>query len=295
MSIGNITNTISKADFSKQIIEALDEVAISNHRCSEYEIYCFSKVGSTMDVAREVLKEEGLYQSAGRVRLPAVNSQMSSIIVAEEQSAGRGREQRNWWSKHGSGIFVTFAFKLGISPDSLLGVSLAVGLAVKRAVSYFGATDIEVKWPNDVVIDDPASVTGYKKLAGILCEAPACSPGKADLLIGIGLNLVADEYPEDVTGISLAQLTTFPFNFASVFSILCAEVSSIVSVFLSTGLLSFSDEWMRCSFLKDGKTATVRVGDSCTTGTVCGLGKHGELLLKADEGEIKAVSCGEVE
>ncbi len=136
-----------------------------------------SRIGSTSDRARE-LAENGL-------PLPA-------IVVADRQSAGRGRRGRRWESDTPRGLWLTAAVGLDTAVagrGEATVLPLRVGLAVSRALERFApAIRVEVKWPNDIVVGD-------RKLGGILCEGV---PGA--VLIGIGLNLnhPAAELPADV-------------------------------------------------------------------------------------------------
>src|SRR5262249_8978691 len=102
--------------------------------------------------------------------------------VAEIQTAGRGRRGRSWTAPFGSGIALSVSWQFAEAPPSLSALSLAIGVAVARAMQRLGCADVGLKWPNDVVWKS-------RKLAGILIEMRGESAGPAQVVIGIGLNM----------------------------------------------------------------------------------------------------------
>lgn len=123
-----------------------------------------SQVTSTLDIVHELAGEGA----------PA-----GTVVLAEEQVAGRGRQGRRWLSPPGTGIWLGYLMLPGSEPASGV-VALRVGLAVAAVVGDLGAR-AALKWPNDVLLED-------RKLAGILCEARSAA-GRGWIAIGVGLNV----------------------------------------------------------------------------------------------------------
>src|SRR5882724_1064305 len=106
----------------------------------------------------------------------------ASVCVAEVQTAARGRRGRSWFAPFGSGVSLSLGWQFEESPPNFSALSLAVGVAVIRALQRLGCSLAQLKWPNDVV-------SRNKKLAGILIDMRGESSGPARVVIGIGLNL----------------------------------------------------------------------------------------------------------
>lgn len=128
----------------------------------------------------EALAECGSTSSVllGRARQGAASG---SLLIADEQTAGRGRRGRSWLSSPSAGLTFSLLWRFSGGVARLAGLSLAVGLAVARALERTGATDVGLKWPNDILLDGG-------KLAGILVELESAPAGML-AVIGIGLNL----------------------------------------------------------------------------------------------------------
>ncbi len=118
------------------------------------------------------------------------------LCVADEQTAGRGRQGRSWVAPAGSALLASILLRPRANAE---GVPLAAGLAVADAVARLGV-EVGLKWPNDVVVDGA-------KLAGILAEVEPAAPGPdTAVVLGIGVNLCVDEFPQGVNGASLHRL-----------------------------------------------------------------------------------------
>jgi BirA family biotin operon repressor/biotin-[acetyl-CoA-carboxylase] ligase len=105
----------------------------------------------------------------------------ADVCIAEHQSAGRGRRGREWLAPFGGGICLSLSWTFPEPPPQLGALSLAVGVALLRALGSHGASGVRLKWPNDVLVNE-------RKLGGILCELRAEAGGPAYVVIGVGLN-----------------------------------------------------------------------------------------------------------
>ena len=117
---------------------------------------------------------------------------------AEQQTHGRGRQERTWFSPYGKNIYCSLLWRFAISQGNLSGLSIAVAVMVVRALKKYGiSAGIQVKWPNDILFS-------ARKLAGILVERSGSA-----VVIGVGVNLNFSQETE-TTWISLAEITQQP-------------------------------------------------------------------------------------
>lgn len=118
------------------------------------------------------------------------NDHSGRALFAEQQTAGRGRRGRTWVSPLGRNIYCSLVWRFASGAAALSGLSLAVGVAVVKALEHIGYTDIELKWPNDLLWHG-------RKLGGILLEMSGDAAGPCDVVIGIGINLTMSEMLAD--------------------------------------------------------------------------------------------------
>lgn len=207
---------------------------------------------------------------------------------AEHQSAGRGRRGRAWASPFGGNVYLSVSWRFNTSPAALAGLSLAVGVAVIRALRSAGVSDIGLKWPNDILWQG-------RKLAGVLIELTGESAGPCDVVVGVGLNV---RMPRNA-GIEIDQ------PWADVYSIIGARISRnwlaglvlqdlllALNAFEQYGLEVFRDEWTRWDLTQD-KEVELRLHDRIISGRAAGVDNSGALLL-VDGDTVQAYSAGEV-
>lgn len=119
-----------------------------------------------------------------------------TIIVADGQSAGRGRLRRAWVSPHGAGIYASVVLRPRLPAVPLL--PLAAGVAIVQGIRAATGLEPLMKWPNDVVIADARGVSAARKVAGILAEGGAAADGSPWVVVGFGINVLPAAYPADV-------------------------------------------------------------------------------------------------
>jgi BirA family transcriptional regulator, biotin operon repressor / biotin---[acetyl-CoA-carboxylase] ligase len=233
-----------------------------------------AEIGSTNDRAREALVSgagEGL------------------AVVADLQTAGRGRRGRTWSSPAGVNVIVSVGVRPRIegSDAGLLGIAAA--LAVRDAcAAQVPDADLRMRWPNDVVDGDD------RKLAGLLVETAMEDGRLADAVIGIGINVnwsVAD-MPEEVRdrATSLMELAGHPIDRVAVLSAVLAALEGAVAA-LERGESPVA-RLARVSAL-DGRQVTVDLGTDRLVGMAAGVSEQGLLLLDTDAGRV-ALAVGEV-
>jgi len=138
-----------------------------------------ASVTSTMDITHELAREGA----------PA-----GTVVLADEQVAGRGRQGRYWHSPRGGGIWLGYLVRPARATESGV-LSLRVGLAISEALADLGIT-ARLKWPNDVVVED-------RKLAGVLCEARWSADKLSWIAIGVGINVLGP-LPAEISSQAIA-------------------------------------------------------------------------------------------
>lgn len=164
-----------------------------------------------------------------------------SVLVADKQTAGRGRRGRTWLSEPADGLTFSLLWRFGGPATQLAGLSLAVGVAVAQALESLGACNVRLKWPNDVLL---ARVDGFAKLAGILVELSSDRRG-TQAIIGIGLNLRAPvgDLPQPAAGIAEA-VSGLPDRHDLLAAIL-TSLAEVLDRFSAGGFAALQSAWQQ--------------------------------------------------
>lgn len=217
--------------------------------------------------------------SSELLRRAARGAPPGTVIVADQQLAGRGRRGRGWSSSPEDSLTFSLLWRLpaGRVPG---GLSLAVGVALARALDALGATGVRLKWPNDVLL---ASDAGFAKLAGILVELASDRRG-TQACIGIGLNLArpVGDFPQPVAGLTQA-MTTVPDRHDVLAAILLALVE-VLENFACAGFAGLKADWLGWHAWQDRPVQLLGDGDSGMTGICRGVDDDGALLLETASG-----------
>lgn len=237
-------------------------------------VQLYARIGSTNDAAR-ALADGG--------------APHGTLVLAEEQTAGRGRGGRAWSSPPGLGIWMSMVTR----PSTLASPGLLpilVGLAAAEAIDPFIRPVVtQVKWPNDLQL-------AGRKIAGILCEGSWDGGRPGAVAVGIGLNVLhaPDDFPEEVrrTATSLRIVAGWSPPRAEVAGAVAGAVARALSrpPAQLTGALQ---EALRRRDALEGRPVTV-TGATETAGTALGVSPAGALLLRTPEGRLQAVTSGTV-
>jgi BirA family transcriptional regulator, biotin operon repressor / biotin---[acetyl-CoA-carboxylase] ligase len=200
---------------------------------------------------------------------------LADAALAELQNAGRGRQGRRWISPFGASLALSLGWTFrdaGIVDSSL---SLAVGVAICRALAGLGARGVRLKWPNDVWFED-------QKLGGILVETRT-GGGAPHVVLGIGLNLhLSDDMRRQIGMPGLAALdatSPSPISRNAVAAALLSELLSMLPLFERHGFAAFRDEWRALDALRD-RPARVLLPGGVVEGIARGVDEDGGLLLE---------------
>ncbi len=203
------------------------------------------------------------------------------LVVAETQSAGRGRLGREWLSEAGQGLLFSFLARPALPPEVMATLPLVAGLAVTVALRGYGF-EAGLKWPNDVLL-------GERKVCGILCEAHTSSRGIEGIVVGVGINVGA--VPEAVA-YRASGLDPQMDRMALLARIL--KVFEELYARWSQGGLAALREELETLDAKKGKPIAVRLSQAPTEGIARGIRDDGALLLEHPSGEVEALFCGEI-
>ena len=263
--IGILEPTLIKSDLDVELVmRALSDCVIG------HQIFHHDSLGSTMDEARK-LAEQGAPEG--------------TVVIAEEQTAGRGRFNREWVSPRGQNL--SFSVLLRPAPAQLPSMNMAATIAVARAVTSITALKTAVKWPNDVRING-------RKISGILIETAIEAGEVKHAIVGIGVNVNMDasRFPE------IASLATSIFNETGSKADRTETLRLVLKNFddlyrAVRGGGSLTQEW--AAILETlGSTVQVRWLDQVVEGTAESIDDQGNLLIKRPDGSIFTAVAGEV-
>ncbi len=207
--------------------------------------------------------------------------------LAELQLAGRGRQGRRWIAPFGASLALSLGWTIRRAEGAAPTLSLAVGVAVSRALARVGARHIGLKWPNDIWFDD-------RKVGGVLIEAK--SEGAAThVVVGVGLNLVPTEEVRravgNFTAAALAEACPAPLSRNALAAALLEELLSMLQGFERRGFGAFRDEWRSIDALA-GRPARVLLAGGAVEGIARGVDEDGALLMEVS-GELRSFISGE--
>lgn len=231
--------------------------------------------------AREVLAIETvtITDSTNERLLAALNSGdiHGQVLLAEHQTAGRGRRGDRWISPPGSGLCLSLGWRFDQPPATFSALSLVVGMAIAESLRELGVASAMLKWPNDILCDGG-------KLAGILIEMRAEAGGPCRTVIGIGINVrmsaqaraLIDQPVEDFThasgvGVSRNRLA----------AVLLSALTRTLPQFGRDGFAVFRADWQRYDALAD-TAVTLELPNRTVAGIARGVDEHGALLIEHD-------------
>lgn len=211
------------------------------------------------------------------------------VIAAELQTRGRGRRGRQWHSGLGDGLTFSLLWRFQQGASFLSGLSLAVGVAIVRALRSVGIKDAVLKWPNDVMVS-------FCKLAGTLIELQGDMFGPTVAVIGVGMNL---KLPESIQA-RIDQGATDVFTITGempdrneLLAVLLIELTTMLREFEYRGFAPFQKEWVDHHVCENKPVILSLPDGSSQEGVVHGIAADGSLLLQTTAG-IHGYSSGEI-
>ncbi len=220
--------------------------------------------------------------------MAAKGAKEGTVLIAREQTEGRGRMGRSFYSPQASGIYFSVILRPKLTLEDSLLITTAAAVAVSQAMEAVAKVKAEIKWVNDIFIAD-------KKVCGILTEASLNfeSGGLEYAVVGIGINIEAKDFPEDIKGIAGSLFTEKP-SALPITSILVAEVLNHLAIYKKElSEKHYMEEYRKRSFLL-GKNILVLKGKETYPAKAITIDDKARLVVIYEDGTTEALNSGEV-
>ncbi|MBE6742561.1 MAG: biotin--[acetyl-CoA-carboxylase] ligase [Ruminococcaceae bacterium] len=230
------------------------------------EVYYYPSIDSTNNQAK---------------RLIAEGKAQRMLVVSDEQTAGRGRQGKSFYSPNKTGIYMSFVFKPSEEFESAVSCTTAASVAVCRAIESKTELKPQIKWVNDIYL-------GNKKICGILCEAINGSEANkiSEIVVGIGLNIKTAEFPDDVENASCLGVDIARAD-------LIAEITEQLIKTVNTPYSSFIEYYRAHSLIIGRDICFIQNGVS-TNAKALQIENDGGLTVLLENGETKTLRSGEI-
>jgi BirA family biotin operon repressor/biotin-[acetyl-CoA-carboxylase] ligase len=254
-----------------------EALARTRHRRGVFgqPLHAFDEVGSTNDEA---------------ARLAERGAPHGTTVVAASQSAGRGRLGRSWFSPPDSGLYASVIIRdARVAPL----LTLAAGVALADAIRAATALPVEIKWPNDLVVE--SGLGRRRKLGGILTEGSSGAEGLQYIVLGFGINLLPTAFPPGIAerATSLAAELGRPVDSAVLFAECLAAIAERVAQLSKGSGRIVLDRWRDLSPSSSGARVECESADGTIRGVTAGIADDGALLVRAGS-RVEVVRSGQV-
>ncbi len=237
--------------------------------------YYFPTLDSTNDHARR-LAEKGEPQG--------------TVVIAEQQTRGRGRLGRRWVSPAYANLYCSFILRPTLAPIHTPQITLAAAVALTDAIAGFSPVAPTIKWPNDIL-------AGKKKLAGVLTEAISNSKEIECVILGIGVNVnfSAASMPADIRerATSLSELAGAMVSREAFLLRLIQDLDRCYGILEESGFASLAPRW-RARFGLRGRRVRVEMTERTVTGRALDIDADGALIIETPDGERQRILAGDV-
>lgn len=227
--------------------------------------------------------------NAVALKLAAEGAEHGTVVVAEEQTTGRGRLGRSWYSEKSSGIYMSIILRPPLSPAAAPVLTLMAGLAAQKAVSSTTGLAVDIRWPNDLLVNK-------KKVCGILTEMSAELDRLHAVVLGIGMNVNHSVMPAELEEIatSLRMEAHRGISRAHVLVALLRELDRHYQLLLKSGNRAITERWEAASTFAHGKRVRVATAAGQALATTTGVDTSGALKIQYDDGRQESLVAGEV-
>lgn len=273
-----------------------------------YVIESYTKKGYCLREAPELLSEQAIEEGLStkvvgrhivyRERVDSTNNVAKkladegapegTIVVAEEQTGGRGRINRSFLSPFAEGVWFSLILRPNIPPMEVSKMTLLAAVAVARAIRHHGLTNCGIKWPNDILVKG-------RKMVGILTELNGSAEKVNYIIMGIGVNtgITAEDLPKDLQSIvtSFAREGVHVSRLALLETLL-KEIEGLYQTVCRDGFAPVLAEWRALSCML-GQDVTVTSIDKTFSGKAVDIDENGNLLVATSEG-VEVVMAGDI-
>ena len=243
-------------------------------RTSNINLFVYDCVTSTNDLAKEFVKD---------------GFDKETVIISREQTAGRGRRGRSFFSPDATGIYMSIVLRPECPVELLSLLTPAAAVATAKSLEKASGKKVDIKWINDIFLDG-------KKICGILCETSFDSTRKMpSVVVGIGINLCDPRggFPEEISEIASSLFGSAAMD-EDVPSMICAEIINLL-VDYSDSIVErpFLEEYKKRMFLL-GKEITVISGTDAYLATVTDIDDDAHLTVTLPDNSVKVLNAGEI-
>ncbi|NBI30504.1 biotin--[acetyl-CoA-carboxylase] ligase [Chengkuizengella marina] len=250
-------------------------ISALNTRCMGLKIKYLQEVDSTQTMAAEMVKK---------------GEEEGTVIIAEQQTDGRGRLGRKWFSPPGTGIWMSMILKPQIPLQFIHQLTLLISVAICRVIKRMLDVDVGIKWPNDLYING-------KKVCGILLESSAEDERVKHVIAGVGIsvNLLQKDIPEDLKDkmTSLCIETGIKCNREELLISLFKEWEELYMLYLSEGFAPIRILWEALSICLHCPIQ-VHTHQGIVKGKAYGMDEMGALMIRDEEGKEHKIYSGDV-
>jgi BirA family biotin operon repressor/biotin-[acetyl-CoA-carboxylase] ligase len=212
-----------------------------------------------------------------------------TVVLADCQTAGRGRLQRSWQSPPGCNLYLSVILRPAIPPHDASQITLLAGVAVAEAISAVCSERVGIKWPNDLLI-------GGRKVCGILTEARTARGVIDSVIVGVGLNVNVERANFDPahreTATSLREETGREHSREDLLFLLCERLEKWYETFLLEGFAPVRKAWL-VRVEMAGKRLRVLFCDEVQEGVFAGIDRDGALLIADEQGTVRRITAGD--
>ncbi|MBM7645265.1 BirA family biotin operon repressor/biotin-[acetyl-CoA-carboxylase] ligase [Scopulibacillus daqui] len=263
-------------DAPDQLSEARIRAGLETERLG-HRLVCKDELPSTQKEAQH-LAEDG--------------AEEGTVVLAEEQTSGRGRLGRQWHSPKGAGIWMSLIIRPDIQINKAPQFTLLTAAAVVKAVKRATGLDCEIKWPNDILYKG-------KKFVGILTECQAEAADVKAIIIGIGINVNTDieDFPDELKDIatSLRIEAGKTFDRAEIIQAILKEIESLYKMYMDEGFHFIKLLWESYAISLGKKIYARKTNGDVIYGLAQGIDDEGVLLLRDDDGHIHKIYSADIE
>ena len=212
-----------------------------------------------------------------------------SLFVAERQSQGRGRLGRRWTSEDAGNIYMSLLLRPEISPQKASMLTLVMALAVAEGIRKAADVNTQIKWPNDIILNK-------KKVCGILTEMQADVQKIHHIVIGVGINVNQETFPEEIGQIatSLSQVTGTQHSRKQLIMQVMEAFERYYAAFLETENLSGLLEEYNKKLVNRGREVMIHEPGNEYIAVAEGINPLGELIVTMQDGKRQNIYAGEV-
>ncbi|RHW41271.1 biotin--[acetyl-CoA-carboxylase] ligase [Neobacillus notoginsengisoli] len=240
------------------------------------KVFYYESVDSTQKIANDLSTE---------------NAPEGTLVIADEQTSGRGRMERKWHSPKGEGIWMSLLVRPEIPPQQAPQLTLLTAVAAVRAIEEAAGLTPVIKWPNDIMVNS-------KKIAGILTEMQAEADRIHSVIIGIGINVNQDrtDFPKELLGTatSLAIETGNGLPRSRIIQEFCAQFEKLYLLYLEKGFYPIKLLWE--SYARGiGSFMRARTYNGVIEGVALGITEDGVLKIESSDGTIHKIYSADIE